>query len=986
MRHLLSLTAALILALPGVDCAFAAEYGPVQVELRGQTQTWTETQAVVETTDDARFQTERYGRRFSYLFRGLPAGPVRVKLGFCEFKFTEPDQRVFSILANGRPIFPDFDILKWGSPGEAVTVAANVSVPADAPLSIEFVAKVENAKVCFVRVYGQDWVVDVGAGDSPKMELGPASKDAPYLSTTYETCIGKFGSRLCINPRPQQGLCRQGALGHADYNVAYFETNHAAWDDPAAAVYYAVRSVGKDGSERWYGLPFSGRVPAFTSIRQTQTLTSLSYVCRAADLPVEVTYTFRAPFYPRDIKLSVAPFVYLDVTVRNLTGANQRGAVVVGQALRRQDDAASAPNRDGARVVAGAGCMGVLYDLSVWGKKTQFGWLVDGAQSQGIVANAGMLSVPARAPAAGKAQADADGRTVLPVSWADSASGLTWNFDLGAGARQTRSFICVGWVGEPIIQVMGKPYHFKYTELFAGPLDVARWALDNRPEVDRKVALFESTVQDASMSPALRDLLAFAFQSWVQNTFFCADGEGNDWFSVWEGCCKFHSTVDVEYNVAPLYFEYWPELMRMTLQEWTGYIRDGVLSHDMGMGLAADGMKYPHDMEVEENTNFVLLLHHYWRQTGNRKAVEDMFGSVQALLDHVSACDTDGDGFHELGTYNTIDQGSAAVQYAQNQTYLAVRALCAYLCGAQMAQALGKEEVAAGWQQKAQATAATLSKDAWLKDHYVVALNKTSPVAVASTADSTGSNGGLGEEDYGEGYVGTQGQGGYRNNGYGGYGGYNQGGRRDWSGGGTTVVPRPVDGWDGYSIYTTNGMLYPLRSGMELPGLDLSRLRDDLLASYRATMKRYGSPHTDRENNMWVSQNIWRDMAAAYLGLDLGDNSEGYWNLQKYINRDKRGCFTDVYMYNSGGISLDYYPRGAVAFGLLPALAGLQVDRVTQTVSVAPVREPLRLPLLNYADWEAGRVPWLTLEQKDGKTQVKVEGEVPVGVAVREGK
>lgn len=979
MPNLWSLLALLLVACFGPGVSWAAEYGPVQVELRGQTQTWTETLPVSETTDDARFQTERYGQRFSYLFRGLPPGPARLKLGFCEFKFTRPGQRVFSVLVNGKPVFPDFDILQWGARAEAVTVATNVNVPPDAPLVIEFIAKADNAKVNFLRVYGPDWVVDVGAGDAPKMELASASKDAPYLSTMYETCLGKFGSRLCLNPRPQQGLCRQGALGHADYNVAYFETNRAFWDDPACAVYYAVRWTAPDGSERWYGLPFSGRVPVFTSIRQEQTLTSLRYVCRSADLPVEVTYSFRAPFYPRDVKLSVAPFLYVDLTVRNLTGSRQRGDVVVGQALRRQDDATSASNREGARTVAGRGCMGVLCDLNVWGKKTQFGWLVNGADAQGVAANAGMLSVPARASAPTKTQTDADGRTILPVSWADSASGLTWSFDLAPGAQETKTFVCVGWVSEPILQVKGKPYLFKYTELFADPLEVARWALDNRAEIDHKVALFESTVQDASLSPALRDLLAFAFQSWVQNTFYCTDGQGNDWFSVWEGCCKFHSTVDVEYNVAPLYFEYWPELMRMTLQEWVGYIHDGILSHDMGMGLVADGMKYPHDMEVEENTNFVLLLHQYWRQTGDQAAVKDLFAAVQVLLDHVSACDTDGDGFHELGTYNTIDQGSAAVQYAQNQTYLAVRALCAYLCGAQMAQALGKEDLAAAWQQRAQATAATLEKDGWLKDHYVVALNKTGPVAVASSTPATGSGGG--GEDYGEGYMGTQDQGTYRGNG--GYGGYNEGTGGDWSGGSTGISSRPVDGWDAYSIYTANGLFYPLRAGMPLPGLDLSRLRDDLLASYRATMKRYGSPHTDRENNMWVSQNIWRDMVAAYLGLDFGDNVEAYWSLEKYINREKRGCFTDVYMYNSGGISLDYYPRGAVAFGLLPALAGLQVDRVTQRVSVAPVRLPLRVPLLNYADWEAGKIPWLTLEQQDGATQVKVQGELPVPVTVR---
>ena len=38
----------------------------------------------------------------------------------------------------------------------------------------------------------------------------------------------------------------------------------------------------------WYSLPFNGRLPAFSQIKQRQTLTSLSYVCRGPDLPVEV--------------------------------------------------------------------------------------------------------------------------------------------------------------------------------------------------------------------------------------------------------------------------------------------------------------------------------------------------------------------------------------------------------------------------------------------------------------------------------------------------------------------------------------------------------------------------------------------------------------------------------------------------------------------------------------------------------------------------
>jgi len=174
-----------------------------------------------------------------------------------------------------------------------------------------------------------------------------------------------------------------------------------------------------------------------------------------------------------------------------------------------------------------------------------------------------------------------------------------------------------------------------------------------------------------------------------------------------------------------------------------------------------------------------------------------------------------------------------------------------------------------------------------------------------------------------------------------------------------------------------------MQSGFRLPGLDLARMRQDLETSTRATLKRFGSPHTSNESNMWVSQNIWRDMAAAYLGMDYLDNVSRYWNLQKYINTTKRGCFTDVYVYGGDSISLDYYPRGVAAFGMLSATAGLQVDKITGRVSVAPVRTPLRIPLLAYADWAGGKVPWLDIvAEKDG-VGVAVGEELPVEVRVR---
>ncbi len=135
---------------------------------------------------------------------------------------------------------------------------------------------------------------------------------------------------------------------------------------------------------------------------------------------------------------------------------------------------------------------------------------------------------------------------------------------------------------------------------------------------------------------------------------------------------------------------------------------------------------------------------------------------------------------------------------------------------------------------------------------------------------------------------------------------------------------------------------------------------------------------------MWVSQNIWRDMVAAYLGIDMIDNVDRYWARQKYINTAKHGCFTDVYVFSSAGPSLDYYPRGVVAFGLLYALGGIQTNRLTNTISVSPLRSPLRLALTSFADWEHEAIPWLTTTGRGENAQVQVSHpELLEGISIQ---
>ncbi len=953
MRLIIIVVIATALAC-GVCSAQTAIYGPVRAELEGGTTVYTVTTPVFETTADATYQTERFGPDFTYVFHGLPPGPARLKLGFCENRYTRRGERVFDVSVNGTVVLDDFDILAWGAPNEAVVRTVDIDIPRDEPLRVRFEAATDNAKINLIRIYTQEWLVETSPRGEKATALTPAQRDLPASEDVWETQLGRLGSRVAINPRPQQGVWWQSPLGHAQYRTAYFDPGTVDFKQAPARYLFGVK-VGDVA----LSMPFDDRLKHFSAIRQTETMTALSYECSSPELPVEVRFTWRAPFYPQDVKLSVAPYLTLVVEVTGNDPAPQSGQVLIGRSL---------PVGEPMQAFAHEGIMGLRRTPEVFEIPTEERWVVDDPRAFKYYTT-GMPVGDAPTDTTGAFARDADDRVILPVLWDQPYGGLTWDFTVAPGETRSCRIAYIGWVDDPVQSVRGVGQRFKYHEFFNNPDEVARYAFDQWDAIEARCRQFEDVIAQMTVPEALKQFLAFATHSYLVNTWWTTTPAGGDWFTVWEGCCQLQSTVDVEYNVAPIYFFLWPDLLRMEFDEWAEHIEEGVLSHDMGVGLEVDGMAYWHPMEIEENTNFVLLLDAYWRHTGDEATVRRHYRSVRELLEWITAADTDADGFPEQGLYNTIDQGSPAIQYAPDQVYLAIRSIAAYTAGARMAGLVEEAEDAAEWHARAELAARTLAEEGWLNDHYVVALNQTRPAAAAEpvgapadyplmegAAAGVGDEGGMGWEPAAGGA---------------------------WTGGGYTAPARPLTGWDSYSIYTTNGLVYPMRSGLPIEGLDLGLLRRDLRAASGETMGEFGSPHTSHESNMWVSQNIWRDIAAAYLGIDYLDNIERYWDLERYINTAKFGAFTDVYVYGRDSTSLDYYPRGVAAYGLIGALAGLQYDAVGGTISLAPLRTPLRLPLTMFADWASGVVPWLVIEGDPAAPTVRIEGAIPPRIEFR---
>ena len=478
----------------------------------------------------------------------------------------------------------------------------------------------------------------------------------------------------------------------------------------------------------------------------------------------------------------------------------------------------------------------------------------------------------------------------------------------------------------PVLEIFGEKHPFLYASRFASLDAVADWARANGGGIFVNAEKVDAIVAANNLSPSINNLMAQTLHSWLMNTWW-VDRDGKDWFSVWEGSCGFHSTVDVEFTQSPFYLAVWPELLGIELDYWPEFSKSGTLtlgdrgkgteflSHDCGAMAQANGQDYPHEMEVEETTNYLIMLYAHWRRTGDFSIARKWADIVSKYLSFLERCDTKDKGVPDVGVANTIDDGAPALQYGREQVYLAVKTLAAYQCGAAILEELGDAAMANHFRKKADFIRARVESEGWKDDHYICLLN-------------------------------TDGR----------------GLKNPWTGKdlGMEIVP----GWDGYHIYTANG-LAPLDMVGFSTGLDEARLVSDLANATEACLCEYGCSHSDYaadeyalgglQDGMagvsakpgWISMNMLRDIAALYRGLDFRHLSERYWNWQLTTNAQAPALFFETF----GGNYLHFYPRGVAIWGVFDALACLVIDRVAGVDQSSPRIAGIRVPRLFDADW-----------------------------------
>lgn len=721
--------------------------------------------------------------------------------------------------------------------------------------------------------------------------------------------ISRLGSRFNLLFEPYKNRVMHSALGRL-------------LDKPLDLM---VGLMEADGTQRV--LPFTVQGKPLINCEQFERMNSVTFRGYSEKHNLRFEFNVHSVFYPQDERLCIMPAFYLEMRVnpvhrvRWYPEQKPPEKVKLFISLSRPDTEISVIPGNGED---GRSSIDLAYTNSLKAQNDMFHMPTDNdpTQDRSVRVQERIVSLNS-----GCSMTECGRGLTLELPVSESGSGVKWR--LIWGAHVSDKVLKVKHEGET------RDAAFRYNNAWSNLDEVIDEAVDTR---DQRLALsrrFEKLVEQAPLDTAQSHLLAQSFQAWLSNTFWCDivddDGTRTEWYGAWEGSCAYMGTLDVEYNISLLYLTLWPKLLGIQFRQWAEHEKahaassGSFLGHDLGAGVNALGQSYPHNMEVEENCNFLLLLQAYTHWTGHVNVAKQHTDLIVRLARYLIWSDRDGSGFPSEGVANTIDDASPAVQFARKQTYLAVKRIAALKAASDLLTIQGgHDELAQACDKLTDADIEKVDAAAWLGDHYGVCVDKSA----------------VGVNDA-------------------------------WTG-----KPLPYEtlpGWDAYSIYTGNGLLLPLMVGRpELLGR--RRLRTDVANAQRENASRYGCGHTSAEtDNVWISQNVWRDTLAQYIRL-RPMSPQYYWDMQVMSNTGANSMgYTDAYINNY----IAFNPRGIAVIGHLLAAPRLIIDRQAPGgayITVDPDRhKPQRWPLLPLADWKAGKIPVCVI---DHHGKVTIEGQI----------
>jgi len=472
--------------------------------------------------------------------------------------------------------------------------------------------------------------------------------------------------------------------------------------------------------------------PAMPQTALEVTPTRTIYRFQAAQ--VTLTVTFFTPAFPKDLDLLSRPVTYLTLAVTG-EGAHDVTLLVDVDPLiavnTRDEEVTWGRSRIPGLIVLNTGSR-EQRDLNRPGDDLRIDWgyfhvaVPDSADAQVAVSSDALRSFAA----AGTLPASDD--LDMPRMPRDHAAHLAAVFALGkVSAPPVVRHVLLAYTEEYAIEYLGRklrPYWQRNNTT------VQQMLTDAESQYATLVARGESFDRELTADltkaagPAYAQLAILAYRQTLAAHGFAADVDGTPMLFPKEnfsnGCI---STVDVIYPSAPFFLFFNPALVQAMLKPVLEYAalprwKWPFAPHDLGTYPLADGQVYgggetteENQMPVEESGNLLILADAMSQEQGNWDFVRAYWAQFTQWAEYLR--DKGLDPANQLST----DDFAGHLAHNSNLSIKAIEALAAY---AQMAQALGKSDVAEEYSRLAAEMAAKWQSMAIDGDHYKLAFDK----------------------------------------------------------------------------------------------------------------------------------------------------------------------------------------------------------------------------------------------------------------------
>jgi hypothetical protein len=425
--------------------------------------------------------------------------------------------------------------------------------------------------------------------------------------------------------------------------------------------------------------PFSPGNP-FDVTRSKRTLSTLEFICASPAANVELAATFAAPFFPRDEKISCAPFFYLDVVCRRMRKERETPLEIKVSLFGREGETVS---REAANITLRS-----EYEL---GQRFR-----DEASDEFSARRFHALTA------------------LIPLSGRMSLKETTYTIPLASDEESAHAtFALAAHCDQPSLIVEGTPQPLRYLKWFPRLKDVAAFAGAEEAEIRRKTAFFDETIAGSSLDIFEKNHLAQSLQLFLASTWWTEE-DGADWFGSWNEKAA-HNDLDSEYKALLFYLNLWPELLEKLLEQradWAlrGSAIEPVVIQQKLMNISSRNAELEHSdgsngkknngceiffpvsvgrfllidssvaqaAEITDVCNYLLMLFAHWRWENCFDLIRRHFDLVRKLSLSLRKDAPDG-------------QPTAKDMFDSNLT---LRLLCAASAAALMADEAGDEELA----------------------------------------------------------------------------------------------------------------------------------------------------------------------------------------------------------------------------------------------------------------------------------------------------